>query len=178
MSIRVPVDQFDHVMDAIAEMSVEVINSNENAQDVTEEYVDLEGRVEALEAARDRLMEIMSDADFTEDLLMAEQQLTMREAELEALYGRLNYLSESARLSRIYIDLQPYELFEPIDTSWKPAQTFRYAVEDLIDSMQGFADFMITFGILVLPWLVFFGLIIWGVVALVRSRRQKKQTES
>jgi hypothetical protein len=109
---------------------------------------------------------------------MAEEQLTMREAELEALYGRLNYLSESARLSRIYIDLQPYELFEPIDTSWKPAQTFRYAVEDLIDSMQGFADFMITFGILVLPWLVFFGLIIWGVVALVRSRRQKKQTES
>jgi hypothetical protein len=159
-------------------MSVEVINSYENAQDVTEEYVDLEGRIEALEAARDRLMEIMSDADFTEDLLMAEEQLTMREAELEALYGRLNYLSESARLSRIYIDLQPYELYEPIDTSWKPAQTFRYAVEDLIDSMQGFADFMIVFGIVVLPWLVFFGLIIWGVVALVRHRKSlKKQAE-
>lgn len=177
MAIRVPVDQFDYVMDAIAEMSVEVINSYENAQDVTEEYVDLEGRIEALEAARDRLMEIMSGAEFTEDLLMAEEQLTMREAELEALYGRLNYLSESARLSRIYIDLQPYELYEPIDTSWKPAETLRYAVEDLIDSMQGFADFMIMFSIVVLPWLVFFGLIIWGVVALVRRNSRNKQAE-
>ena len=177
MAIRVPVDQFDFVMDAIAEMAVEVINSDENAQDVTEEYVDLEGRIDALETARDRLMEIMSGAEFTEDLLMAEEQLTMREAELESLYGRLNYLSESARLSRIYIDLQPYELYEPIDTSWKPAQTFRNAVEDLIDGMQGFADFMIRFGIVVLPWVVFFGLIIWGVVALVRGRRRKKEVE-
>jgi hypothetical protein len=178
MAIRVPVDQFSHVMDAIAAMGVEVINSNENAQDVTEEYVDLEGRIEALEASRDRLLELMADAEFTEDLLRAEQELTVREAELEALQGRLNYLADSARLSRIYIDLQPYELYEPIDTSWKPAETVRHAVEDLLDSMQGFADFMIVFGIAVLPWLVFFGLIIWGVVALVRWRRSKKQVDS
>lgn len=178
MSIRVPVDQFDYVMDAIAEMSVEVINSNESAQDVTEEYVDLEGRIEALEASRDRLLELMADAEFTEDLLRAEAELTVREAELEALQGRLNYLAESARLSRIYIDLQPYELYEPIDTSWKPAETLRYAIEDLIDSLQGFADFMIVFVILVLPWLVFFGLIIWVVVAAVRRRRSKRKSTS
>jgi hypothetical protein len=178
MAIRVPVDQFSYVMDAIADMGVEVINSYEDAQDVTEEYVDLEGRIEALEASRDRLLELMADAEFTEDLLRAEQELTIREAELESFYGRLNYLSESARLSRIYIDLQPYELYEPIDTSWKPAETVRRAVEDLLESMQGFAEFMIVFGIAVLPWLIFFGLIIWGVVALVRWRRSKKQTES
>jgi uncharacterized membrane protein len=178
MSIRVPVDQFDYVMDAIAEMGIEVISSNESAQDVTEEYVDLEGRIEALEASRDRLLELMADAEFTEDLLQAEQELTIREAELESYYGRLNYLAESARLSRIYIDLQPYELYEPIDTSWKPAETLRYAIEDLIESLQGFADIMIVFAIVVLPWLVFFGLIIWGVVAIVRRRRRKKQAAS
>jgi hypothetical protein len=152
-----------------------VINSNQSAQDVTEEYVDLEGRIEALETSRDRLLELMAGAEFTEDLLRAEQELTIREAELEALQGRLNYLAESARLSRIYIDLQPYELYEPIDTSWKPAETVRRAVENLIDSMQGFADFMISFGIAVLPWLVFFGLIIWGVVAIIRWRKRRKQ---
>jgi hypothetical protein len=174
MAIRVPVNQFDFVMDAIAEMGIEVINSNENAQDVTEEYVDLEGRIEALEASRDRLLELMADAEFTEDLLRAEQELTIREAELESLFGRLNYLAESARLSRIYIELQPYELYEPIDTSWKPAETVRRAVENLIDSLQGFADFLINFGILVLPWLVFFGLVVWGAVAIVRRLKRRK----
>ena len=178
MSIRVPVDQFSQVMDAIAAMGVEVINSNENAQDVTEEYVDLQGRIEALEASRDRLLELMADAEFTEDLLQAEQELTIREAELESYYGRLNYLTDSARLSRIYIELQPYELYEPIETGWKPAETVRRSVENLIDSMQGFANFMIAFAIQVLPWLVFFGLIIWGVVAIVRWRRRRKEVQS
>ncbi len=176
--IRVPVEDFDRVMDQIAAMGIEVTDRNETAQDVTEEYVDLEGRVEALEVAKQRLQEIMLDADTTEDLLMAEQQLTMREAELESLQGRMNYLAQSAQLSRININLQPYELSEPIETGWKPAETFRSAVENLIDSLQGFADFMIVFTIAVLPWFVFFGLIIWGVVALVRKRKSKKQAST
>lgn len=176
--IRVPVGEFDSVMDQIADMAVRVDERYENAQDVTDEYVDLEGRIEAMEVSIERLKELMRDADFTEDLLNAEEQLSRREAELEAYKGRLNYLAESAALSRINISLTPYELSEPIDTSWKPAETFRRAVEDLLMSMQDFADFMIVFGISFLPWLLFFGLIIWGVVALVRRRRRRKAAKA
>jgi hypothetical protein len=175
MSIRVPVESFSSVMDQIAEMGVRVDERYETAQDVTDEYVDLEGRIEAMEISIERLQELMRDAAFTEDLLFAEEQLSRREAELEGLKGRLTYLAQSAALSRININLTPYELSEPIDTSWKPLETVRRAVEDLIYSMQGFADFMIVFLILVAPWLVFFGLIIWGVVAVVRRRRVKKK---
>lgn len=178
MVIRVPVGEFDNVMDQIAEMAVRVDERYENAQDVTDEYVDLEGRIEAMEVSIERLKELMRDADFTEDLLNAEEQLSRREAELEAYQGRLNFLAQSAALSLININLTPYELSEPIDSSWKPAETFRRAVEDLVFSLQDFADFMIVFGVAVLPWLVFFGLIIWGVVALVRSRRAKKRAKA
>ncbi|MCB2179581.1 DUF4349 domain-containing protein [bacterium] len=178
MVVRIPVGQFDAVMDRIAAMGIEVDERYETAQDVTEEYVDLEGRIEAMEISIERLKEFMADAEFTEDLLNAEAQLTTREAELEALQGRLNYLAESAALSAINISLIPYELSEPIDNSWKPAETFRNAVENLLDSLQGFADFMIYFVIFVLPWLVFFGLIIWGVVAAVRRRRSKRKANS
>jgi hypothetical protein len=174
MVIRVPVESFDRIMDQIAEMGVRVDERYENAQDVTDEYVDVQGRIDALEISIDRLQELMRDAAFTEDLLNAEEQLARREAELEALKGRLQYLSDSAALSRINIGISPYELSEPIDTSWKPAETFRRAVENLILSMQDFADFMIVFAIAWLPWLLVFGLIIWGVVAIVRRRRSKK----
>jgi len=175
MVIRIPVESFDRVMDQIAEMGVRVDERFETAQDVTDEYVDVQGRIDALEISIDRLQELMRDAAFTEDLLNAEEQLARREAELEALKGRLQYLSESAALSRINIGIAPYELSQPLDTSWKPAETFRRAVENLIDSLQDFADFMIVFAVSVLPWLVFFGLIIWGVVAIVRRRRKKAE---
>ncbi|HSR33133.1 MAG TPA: DUF4349 domain-containing protein, partial [Anaerolineae bacterium] len=69
MSIRVPASRFDEVMDRLAGLAVEVISRNESAQDVTEEYVDLEARLESLEAARERLLEIMQEARSTKDLL-------------------------------------------------------------------------------------------------------------
>ncbi len=174
MVLRVPVESFDQVMDQIEAMGVRVDERFENAQDVTDEYVDVQGRIDALEISIERLQELMRDAEFTEDLLYAEEQLSRREAELESLKGRLNYLADSAALSRINVQLSPYELSQPIDTSWKPAETFRRAVENLLDSMRNFADFMIVFLINVAPWLIFFGLILWGVVAIVRRRRRKK----
>jgi len=174
MVIRVPVDEFDSVMAKIADMAVEVTYSNEWSEDVTEEYVDVSSRVEAMESARDRLLTIMEEADTTEDLLQAEAQLTIRESEIESLKARRNFLSESAKLSRITITLDPYILHEPIDTKWNPSQTVRYAIERLIQGFQDFVDFLIYFGIATLPWLVLFGLIIWGIVAFVRKQRAKK----
>ena len=69
---------------------------------------------ESLEAARQRLLEIMEEARNTEDLLQAEQQLTQREAEIESIKGRMQYLEQSARLSSIWIELQPHILSQPV----------------------------------------------------------------
>jgi DNA repair exonuclease SbcCD ATPase subunit len=155
-------------MDRLAELAVNVPSRNEASQDVTEEYVDLEARVESLEAARQRLLEIMQEARVTKDLLEAEQQLTQREAEIESLKGRMQYLEQSARLSSIWIELQPYILSQPVGDQWRPAETARRAVDALMDGLRGFGDFLIFFAIAVLPWLVVIGLVVLLLVALVR----------
>ena len=172
MSIRVPADRFAEVMARLTEMAVEGTNPSisETADDVTEEYVDLQARIENLEAARDRLLVLMEDARTTEDLLMAEQQLTMRETEIEALKGRLRYLSQAARLSRINISLQPYILSQPVDARWRPAETVREAFNALIDALRDFGDFAIFFAIAMLPWLLLLALIVFGVVRFVQWR--------
>ena len=178
MVIRVPAEKFDEVMNRASELAVKVNERTESAQDVTAEYTDLDTRLAALEAARDRLMEIMKQSATTEELLMAEQQLTQREAEIESLKGQMKYLSESARLSSITISLHPYELSQPIDNTWRPAETVRRAFESFVDSLRGFADFMIVFVIAILPWLVVIGLIWWGVARILRKRRARKQAEA
>jgi hypothetical protein len=172
MTVRVPAERFDETMDWLEGLAVEGTNPtvSESAQDVTEEYVDLSARVESLEAARDRLLQLMENASTTEDLLMAEQQLTQREAEIESLRGRMRYLSESAQLSRIDIQLQPYILSQPVDTRWRPLETVREAFEALIEGAQGFGDFLIFFTIAVLPFLALLGLAIFGVVRFVSWR--------
>lgn len=178
MSIRVPATRFTETMDKLAALAVEVRGRNETAQDVTEEYVDLKARLESLAAARDRLRGIMEEAQTTEDLLRAEQQLTQRETEIEAFQGRAQYLEQAARLSSITIELQPSVLSQPVAVGWRPAETTRQALERLVERGQDFVDFLISFVIADLPWLLFFGVIIFiGVRAGLRWRaRRAKQS--
>jgi hypothetical protein len=172
MSIRVPVERFEETMDRLSALAAEgtTPSRNESGQDVTEEYVDLQARLESLEAARQRLMQIMQEAQTTEELLLAEQQLTQREAEIESIKGRMQYLSQSANLSSIYVELQPYILSQPVDTRWRPAEVARQAIDALINGARGFANFLIVFVIAVLPWLILFGLVIYGIVRFVMWR--------
>lgn len=184
MTIRVPATEFDAVMEEIGDLAAEgtIPTQNESAEDVTDEYIDVAARLESLETARERLLTLMQDAATTEELLMAEQQLTFREQEIDALQGRLNYLTESARLSRIDISLEPYILSQPVDTRWRPAETVRESLEDLLDGLRDFGDFLIRFVIVIVPFLVILGLIIWGVIRLLmwlfgRRRRRRQARE-
>ncbi len=169
LSIRVPATEFDAAMDQLEGLAAAGTSPsiNEYSEDVTEEFVDIQARTQSLEAARDRLMGLMENAATTEDLLLAEQQLTAREAEIESLKGRMRYLSESARLSRIDIELQPYILSQPVDTRWRPMETVREALDKLVDGLRWFADFLIVFLIAVVPLLALFGAIIYGIVRFI-----------
>jgi hypothetical protein len=175
VSIRIPANRFSETIDRLAELAVNVSSRNESAQDVTEEYVDLEARLESLETARQRLLEIMDEARSTKDLLEAEQQLTQREAEIESIKGRMQYLEQSARLSSIWIELQPHILSQPVGDEWRPAETGRRAVDTLLGGLRGFGDLIIFFAIAVLPWLLAIGLVIFLIVVLIRWRARVRR---
>ncbi len=173
MIVRVPPTEFDKVMDRLAVMSIKVHTRSETAQDVTEEYVDLQGRVEAMEAGHRRLFAIMEAVTTTSDLLEVEDQLTDREAEMEALQGRMAYLSQSAQLSRIEITLRPHV---PAPTPDKPlarwelnkinppwlSSTVQRALDDLLSSGQNVLSTAIYFSIAILPWLLVLGVLLSG----------------
>ena len=173
ITIRVPANRFDEVMERLAAMSVRVSLRSEDAQDVTEEYVGLQARLESMEAARDRLREIMQEAETVEELLLAEQQLAEREAEIAAIQGRLKYLSQAAQLSKIEISLYPAASSQPIAPRWQPGETAREALEGLVKSAQGAVDIVIYFGIAILPWLTVFGLIVFGAYHIAKRYRGK-----
>lgn len=180
MVIRVPAAHFDEVMDNVAKMAAKGTTPTltKTAEDVTAQYVDVTARLSALEAARDRLQTIMSQSQNTTDLLQAEQQLTQREADINALKGQKQYLEQSAALSAITISLQPYVLSQPVDTSWRPLETVREAFNALLNNLQGLGDFAIRFVIGVLPILLIIGLIIYGIFLFVRGQVRRSRARN
>lgn len=178
--IRVPAEKLNDALEEIKADAIEVQSENQSGQDVTSEYVDLESQLKNLEAAEKQLMEIMSKAEKTEDVLNVFNQLTSIRGQIESIKGQMKYFEESAALSAITVRLVAEETIQPIEVlGWKPEGTLRDAVQNLIYFWQDFVDFLIWFVVNFLPKLLtiglIFGLPIWLIVRAIRNANRKRK---
>jgi hypothetical protein len=106
VTVRVPVAEFRPTLDAMADLGV-VLDRRVDAADVTDQVVDLEGRLENARASADRLRALYAEAQGVEQIVSIEQALTQREEEVETLAGQLQQLEDRADRSTItvrYVD--------------------------------------------------------------------------
>lgn len=175
--VRVPAEGFNSALEAIRAMAVEVTRETSSGQDVTEEYVDLQSRLENLEATAARVRNFLDEAKDVEEALAVNSELSRLEGEIEVIKGRIQYLSQSAAFSTINIELTPDIISQPLEVGWRPLAIARDAVEDLVDALQGIAGFLIRLGILFLPLALLFGIPVWLVVRYVVNRRRNRRPQ-
>jgi hypothetical protein len=174
MVLRVPVNRYDESMTRLAALGTQVLGRVETAQDVTQAYVDTTARIQALQTSRARLLEIIQNAKTTDDLLRAEQELSRREADLNAALTVQQNLAKTAALSSISLELRPAVTSQPVaGAAWDPGATLHNAVSALLGSLRNLADGAIFFAVTTLPWLALLGLLVYGSVRLL-GRRAKK----
>ena len=177
--IRVPSDQLEAALEEIKKDTVEVPTENISGQDVTAEYVDLQSRLKNLEAAEAQMDEIMQNATETEDVVNIFNQLVYYREQIELVKGQIKYYEEAAALSAITIRIIAEETVKPLVIGkWEPKGVALEAVQDLVDFMKGFTEFMIRFVIYNLPVLIViaipFYLVFLGVRAIFRKMRGRK----
>lgn len=183
LTVRVPAGQLDSIMEAIKDLTPDrdedVLYENVSGQDVTAEFTDLEARLRNLEAAEEALVELMEEAKDPEDVLNIFDELTYYRGEIEIVKGRMKYLSESAALSSISIEIVAKESIQPIEIiGWEPKGTVKRAVESLISAGQWLADAAIWFGIFCLPFLIPLGVGVYFLVRLIKKRRAAKKAKT
>lgn len=178
ITIRVPSDQLEAALEQIKSGAVEVRNQNVSGQDVTEEFTDLQSRLDNLEAAESELREIMDSAsrrDKIEDVLAVLNQLRQIREEIEVIQGRIQYLQQSAKLSSIAVDLIPDVATQPLQIGrWTPQGTAREAVAALVEALKWLADVAIWGLICVLPVALLLGVPAWFAFRAIWRRRRAK----
>jgi len=179
ISIRIPSGKLDEALKQIKADAVEVRNETRTGQDVTQQYVDLQSQLDALQAAETQLTAIMQNATKTQDVLDVFNQLESYRQQINVIKGQMQYYQQSSTYSLINVTLIAEQTVQPIEIGgWKPEGVARDAIQSLIRFWQGFVNFLINFFLLVLPILItLFGpiaLIIWGIIALVKHNRKKK----
>lgn len=109
ITIQVPVDRFDATMNDLrgAAFVDEVVREESSSQDVSEEFVDNESRLNALQETERRFLALLSQAETIEDILRLEVELTDIRSQIETIEGRQNYLEQVTSFSTITVALQP-----------------------------------------------------------------------
>jgi hypothetical protein len=116
ITIRVPVATFDRAVKRIEKLG-DVLNRNVTAQDVTEEFRDLEIRIRNARAVRDRLEQLLAKANKVEESVLVEKELERVAGEIERMEGRIKFLKDRAAFSTITVTFQPKR---PEETSRGP----------------------------------------------------------
>ncbi|WP_309123257.1 DUF4349 domain-containing protein [Paenibacillus sp.] len=106
-TIKVPAADFGGFMDRLEELPNVGLNRSMNAQDVSEEFVDLGARLKAKELVESRYLKYMEQASRSEDLIRYTNELAAIQEEIERLKGRMRYLQQNVDFSTI--ELRVYE---------------------------------------------------------------------
>lgn len=116
-TIKVPSGRFASFLDGLDKMKPLKIQRSIQGQDVTEEYTDLESSLKAKQAAESRLLDFMSKAARTEDLLAYSRELANVQGEIEKIKGRMRYLDQNVAFStvelRVYQEKEGMEAASP-----------------------------------------------------------------
>jgi hypothetical protein len=170
--VRVPADELTDLLAGLEELG-DVENVSVSRSDVTNQAVDLDARISALQTSVARLQTLMDGAGSTAALLDAEKALSERQAQLESLQSQRTLLADQVELSTLSVHLEPMGLapaggpdgfLDGLATGWR----------SLIAAL---GATLVVLGV-VLPWLAIAGVVAAAVLVPIRLARRRTAVEA
>ena len=173
--LRIPADKLDTFLDGM-EAAGTVTSRDEHLRDVTQEYVDTESRIRALETEQKTLLELMEKAGELSDVLEIQRRLSEVRASLESLKGQMQVLTNQIDYSSVTISVDEVKHFTPVEKKGFGEQLRANLSENLYTIGQGASDFALWF-LSSLPYFILIALaaaLIVVLIVLIRRRKRRK----
>ncbi|HEY8825671.1 MAG TPA: DUF4349 domain-containing protein [Candidatus Limnocylindria bacterium] len=174
LTIRVPSSRFGDALQQLKSLEGEVQTSGVSAQDVTDQFVDLQARLTAKQAEEQRYIAILNRANTIDEILKVDASLGSVRTQIEQLTAQINGIKQRTDFSTISMSISTISALPGDTTSkvWDPAKTVGRALAALGAMLQVFADAVI--------WLIVFGwlplLAFVAVIFAARTRRPASPT--
>lgn len=167
--IRVPSKELRPTLDYLRKLSIKVTSENLLGTDVTDQYIDLDARLETLNKTKAKFEEILTRATNVSDIMQVEQQIISLQGQIDALKGQQQYLEKTAENAKltIYLSTDEWALpYAPSET-FRPNVIFKEAVRSLVSTLRGLGKLVIWLGVYSVVWV--------PVVVLVWFLRRRKR---
>ena len=181
--IRVPIDKLDELVNTVGS-SVTVLSSNENTEDVTLQYSDIQSRIESLRVEQQTLNNLLAQADSLDAIITLQNRLTEVRYEIESYESRARVLKNQSSYSTLTLNIN--EVIEETVQVETKKKTFGDEIwEGFIDTLDNLKDggrnFVIGL-VSALPYIVIialFALIVFLIVkGIVRKAVKKSKAKA
>ncbi len=179
ITARIPQEKLDLFLDT-ALTDATVISMNENTEDITLRYSDLESKVEALNIEYDRLTELLTKADSIESVIALESRLSEVRYELESIRSSLKSYDNRVTYSTVYLYIEEVEIITPAKKATfgeKITTGFAEGTRDFVEGLEDFAVWFISniFSLLLTAIIIFAVVKIGKKIRNTRKNRPAKE---
>jgi hypothetical protein len=170
--LKVPADKYDELITEVSTVG-KVMNQNINANDITEEYIDLEARIKTQRELESRLIKLLAEktARLT-DVVEVEQKLASVRQVIESIDGKMRHMKNQSEMSTLTLSL-----YEPAILQTSSGGGFFYELgQGVKKGLKGFTEIlsgMITLIIALLPIIILVIIILWIIKRIIKKRKQK-----
>ncbi len=174
INIKVPANQFEMLLTNLAKLAKKVDAQNIETRDVTEEYIDVQTRLNNGKKVEQTYLKLLKKTNSIEDILKIEQKLGEIRTDIESTEGKLKYLNHQVSYSSI--NLNVYQTLEYKYNPEKLPNFFQRLKKAVNLGWNGIVVFFLfLIGIWPLWILAVVGYYMWRYI--VRYRRERKKGE-
>ncbi|MDR0445625.1 MAG: DUF4349 domain-containing protein [Oscillospiraceae bacterium] len=172
-SIRVPREHFNAMTGSLSSLG-NVTRISTNADNVTEQYMDVESRLTTYRIEETRLLAMLEKADNVTDMITIESTLSGVRYEIEALTSRLKNLDNRVSYSSVTIDISEVEILtEPEQIHLTYTQQIAEGLKATLRSVGNFFKDALRVFIVNLPVLIICAVIIVVVILIAKGAAKK-----
>ena len=106
VTIRVPQAAYQDVLRQLRGLG-EVESEQSSANDVTEEFTDLQARIRNLKATEERYVQLLAQAANINEILVVQDRISATRSDIEQIQGRIDLLDNQTALATITTHLNP-----------------------------------------------------------------------
>jgi len=167
--VRIPSDQYRSMQETVGEQGT-VRSEETTTEDVTDQLVDLEARLENLRSRRDRLRTFYEEADDTEELLRIEEQLSAVQSDIERLEAKKRSLEQRVAYSTLRVEIhEPTPGIDELRTQYHEQSLVAVFLSSVQD-VYVFGRATVVTVVAAVPWLAVLAVPVVGGHRLLRGR--------
>ena len=174
LTARIPAEHLDRFLETLESISGRITQKDVSAENMTEQYKDLRGRLDNATVQRDRLRELLDQAENVSDLMQIERSLSEAQSTVEALTGQINHLDQRVSFSTVSISLNEET---PAQSVRQTDGGFLNRLKNGMDlSLQTFGQFfqnLCLFLVMALPWAAVPAVLLFMIHLILKTRKEK-----